>query len=71
MVGLSRCIQAGVVLFQYQFLTRIVLVFQRGEVGVALKPIWYVNPLIMFGFKCSLALKISVIEFETMKTVNC
>ena len=26
------CIRAGVVLFQYQFLTGVVLVFQRGEV---------------------------------------
>ena len=37
------CIQAGVVLFQYQFLTGVVLVFQRGGVlfksGVVLKRI--------------------------------
>ena len=41
------CIQAGVVLFQYQFLTGVLLVFQRGEVlfksGVLTARIRYTN----------------------------
>ena len=41
------CIWAGVVLFQYQFLTGVVLAFQRSEVlfksGVVLKRIRYLH----------------------------
>ena len=48
------CIQAGVVLFQYQFLTGVLLVFQRGEVlfksGVLTARIRYLLLILTYFF---------------------